>query len=226
MKQPAINPTGSRSDGIFRDHIGAGGSSIWAAATSGGGAIAAHLLASMWTRYKFDAAEARCFIRSIWEYLLQSRSQQVSVPSDHAYRKLFSFPWLPPLVRAIEDYEQARGSEKESLAQLMALGSCQGSILLGPQTSHPAPLFGLADCETLFNMLDGPEARVKVLRYAAEMLDLLPEQMIIPYKVLASDINDEDITGRSWYEYATATLRKETIEQGQENLCSTAPADN
>lgn len=50
---PAFNPIGSRCDGAFADHIGADGTSIWAAATSGDGAIAMHLLG--------------CILARIWE---------------------------------------------------------------------------------------------------------------------------------------------------------------
>lgn len=47
---PAFNPVGSRRDGAFADHIGADGTSIWAAATSGDAAIAMHLLGCMLAR--------------------------------------------------------------------------------------------------------------------------------------------------------------------------------
>ena len=47
---PACNPVGSRGDGVFADHIGADGTSIWAAATSGHAAIAMHLLGCMLSR--------------------------------------------------------------------------------------------------------------------------------------------------------------------------------
>jgi hypothetical protein len=42
-KMPNVNPKGSRSDGPFADLVGADGTSIWAAATSGSSAIAIHL---------------------------------------------------------------------------------------------------------------------------------------------------------------------------------------
>lgn len=47
---PAFNPIGSRRDGAFAGHIGADGTSIWAAATSGDAAIAMHLLGCMLAR--------------------------------------------------------------------------------------------------------------------------------------------------------------------------------
>lgn len=47
---PHINPKGSRFDGPFVGHVGADGTTIWAAATSGQGSIAVHLLACMLAR--------------------------------------------------------------------------------------------------------------------------------------------------------------------------------
>lgn len=41
------NPSRSRQYGVFADHIGLDGTTVWAAATSGSGAIAVHLLACM-----------------------------------------------------------------------------------------------------------------------------------------------------------------------------------
>ena len=47
---PVFNPKVSRADGPFAGHVGADGTSIWAAATSGKAAIAVHLLACMLAR--------------------------------------------------------------------------------------------------------------------------------------------------------------------------------
>src|SRR3546814_8853402 len=44
-EDPAINPTGTASDGPLASHVGLDGTSIWAAATSGRGALQVHLLA-------------------------------------------------------------------------------------------------------------------------------------------------------------------------------------
>ena len=49
-KMPGINPRGSRADGPFAELVGADGTSIWAAATSGSSVITVHLLAYMLTR--------------------------------------------------------------------------------------------------------------------------------------------------------------------------------
>lgn len=46
-EMPNVNPKGSPRDGPFRDHVGADGTSIWAAATSSTSAISMHLLACM-----------------------------------------------------------------------------------------------------------------------------------------------------------------------------------
>ena len=49
-KSPAINPRGGKDYGPFVEHVGVDGTSIWAAATSGRGAVATHLLACMLAR--------------------------------------------------------------------------------------------------------------------------------------------------------------------------------
>ena len=45
-----VNPKGNETDGPFADYIGADGTSIWAAATSGSAALAVHLLACLLVR--------------------------------------------------------------------------------------------------------------------------------------------------------------------------------
>ncbi|KAK2930451.1 hypothetical protein FoTM2_010792, partial [Fusarium oxysporum f. sp. vasinfectum] len=47
---PFLNPQGSARQGIFADHVGADGTSIWASATSGKDAVTIHLLACMLAR--------------------------------------------------------------------------------------------------------------------------------------------------------------------------------
>src|SRR5437016_1438092 len=42
-EDPRVNPTGTNSHGAFQGFVGADGTSVWAAATSGDGAIAVHL---------------------------------------------------------------------------------------------------------------------------------------------------------------------------------------
>ncbi|KAI9804044.1 MAG: hypothetical protein M1833_000325 [Piccolia ochrophora] len=49
-QSPSVNPKGSAKDGVFANFVGADGTSIWSAATSGEGAIAAHLLACLLAR--------------------------------------------------------------------------------------------------------------------------------------------------------------------------------
>lgn len=50
-----VSPRGTKSDGVFTSYVGADGTTIWAAATSGQAAISVHLLASSIT----------CFFRNI-----------------------------------------------------------------------------------------------------------------------------------------------------------------
>ncbi|KAL9623650.1 MAG: hypothetical protein Q9160_002106 [Pyrenula sp. 1 TL-2023] len=72
-KSDIVNPQGRREDGILQDWIGADGTSIWAAATSGRAAIAVHLLACLLARL-FSAPEAT----AIWEQIVLARKAQLS----------------------------------------------------------------------------------------------------------------------------------------------------
>lgn len=65
---PKYNPRGSVSDGPFAEHIGADGTSIWAAATSGRGAMAVHLLACLLARM-WPGPKAI----SIWSEIIDAR---------------------------------------------------------------------------------------------------------------------------------------------------------
>ncbi|KAH9905422.1 hypothetical protein F4778DRAFT_707184 [Xylariomycetidae sp. FL2044] len=68
-ESPAVNPKGTAEEhGPFQDYVGVDGTSIWAAATSGSPAIAAHLLACMIACFwKADEATA------IWVELVAER---------------------------------------------------------------------------------------------------------------------------------------------------------
>jgi hypothetical protein len=68
LKRADLNPTGTENHGVFGDHLGADATSIWAAATSGKGAIPMHLLACMLARiWKREEAI------SIWSELIEKR---------------------------------------------------------------------------------------------------------------------------------------------------------
>ena len=71
---PVVNPKGGKVHGPFAEHIGVDGTTIWAAATSGKGAVATHLLACMLARM-WDASEAV----SIWEQIVDQRKKELSV---------------------------------------------------------------------------------------------------------------------------------------------------
>lgn len=73
-----MNPPGSPADGIFTDYIGIDGTSIWAAATSGEGAVAVHLLACMLARM-FSAPEAI----SIWYELAENKKREILASSEN-----------------------------------------------------------------------------------------------------------------------------------------------
>lgn len=67
-KLPTVNPKGTPKQGIFADHVGADGTSIWASATSGSEAVTMHLLACMLARiWKREEAIA------IWTEFVQQR---------------------------------------------------------------------------------------------------------------------------------------------------------
>ncbi|KAI8633138.1 hypothetical protein F5Y19DRAFT_291497 [Xylariaceae sp. FL1651] len=69
---PRVNPKPSKKHGIFADHVGIDGTSIWAAATSGAESIAVHLLACilarMWSRLEAVA---------IWAELVSERKEEL-----------------------------------------------------------------------------------------------------------------------------------------------------
>jgi hypothetical protein len=69
---PAVNPTGTASDGPLAVHVGLDGTSIWAAATSGRGALQVHLLACILARV-WSGSEAV----SIWSELVAGRKLQL-----------------------------------------------------------------------------------------------------------------------------------------------------
>ncbi|KAL9629246.1 MAG: hypothetical protein Q9164_006959 [Protoblastenia rupestris] len=67
-ESPKLNPRGTDRDGPLADYVGADGTSIWAAATSGRGAMAAHLLACLLARV-WSPSQAT----SIWSELVSER---------------------------------------------------------------------------------------------------------------------------------------------------------
>jgi hypothetical protein len=71
-KLPKFNPKGTKADGAFAEHLGVEGTGIWAAATSGKGAIGVHLLACMlarvWTRPEALA---------IWREIVAERKEEL-----------------------------------------------------------------------------------------------------------------------------------------------------
>ncbi|EGU83042.1 hypothetical protein FOPG_16051 [Fusarium oxysporum f. sp. conglutinans race 2 54008] len=80
----SVNPKASKSDGIFADHIGIDGTSIWAAATSGPHAIPVYMLACMLARM-WSTTEAT----SIWTELVSERKQELAAidETDPSYER-------------------------------------------------------------------------------------------------------------------------------------------
>ena len=68
-----VNPRASKADGIFAEHIGIDGTSIWAAATSGPHAIPVYLLACLLARM-WSTTEAT----SIWVELVCGRKKELA----------------------------------------------------------------------------------------------------------------------------------------------------
>ena len=73
-QHPAVNPSSDRSYGPFSAHVGVDGTNIWAAATSGSGAIAMHLLACMLARV-WTPSEAV----AIWEQIVEERKNELTI---------------------------------------------------------------------------------------------------------------------------------------------------
>ena len=72
-QSPLVNPKSTQAHGPFAEHIGVDGTTIWAAATSGKGAVAIHLLACMLARL-WPSSEAI----AIWEQILDERKKELS----------------------------------------------------------------------------------------------------------------------------------------------------
>ena len=72
-KVPGISPKGTKSDSPFEAFVGADGTSIWAAATSGPAAIGVHLLACMLARQFKDAKEST----ALWVQVVLERIEEI-----------------------------------------------------------------------------------------------------------------------------------------------------
>ena len=84
---PNVKPKASGRDGVFAAHVGADATTIWAAATSGTGAIAEHLLACLLARL-WTGSEAT----SLWTETVQRRRQEIAARFDHG--ETIDFPTL------------------------------------------------------------------------------------------------------------------------------------
>ncbi|MCJ1400580.1 hypothetical protein MMC11_003786 [Xylographa trunciseda] len=82
---PKINPHGSTQDGVFASHVGADGTSIWSAATSGTHAIAMHLLACMLARL-FERNQAV----AIFVHLVEERKREIHNKSNDGRAQSFA----------------------------------------------------------------------------------------------------------------------------------------
>jgi hypothetical protein len=80
FQSPGVNPRGSKRDGPFESLVGANGSFVWAAATSGPASIAVHLLACMLAR-SWSRKEAT----SIWVEIVEERKREVEATMKDGY---------------------------------------------------------------------------------------------------------------------------------------------
>ena len=75
---PIANPKPSSRDGVFATQVGADGTTVWAAATSGRGAIAVHLLACLLARI-WTGPEAA----SLWTEIVDQRRQEITTAFEN-----------------------------------------------------------------------------------------------------------------------------------------------
>lgn len=80
-----LDPRETIASGAFAEHLGVDGGSVWAAATSGPGAVAIHLLACMLAKI-WSGPEAT----SIWEEIVAVRRQQLSTTNDKDPQNVFA----------------------------------------------------------------------------------------------------------------------------------------
>jgi hypothetical protein len=73
------NPQPTAKDGLFASYVGADSTSLWAAVTSGEGAIGVHLLACMLARM-WNGPEAT----SVWDELVTKRKEEISEEVERA----------------------------------------------------------------------------------------------------------------------------------------------
>ncbi|EFR01728.1 hypothetical protein MGYG_04729 [Nannizzia gypsea CBS 118893] len=96
IESPGINPVGSRAHGPFRDFIGADGTAVWAAATSGVAALGIYLLSCLLVR-AWDSKEAI----SIWVELVDKRKQEIQSAFERniSMSTASAMSSLPPIAR-------------------------------------------------------------------------------------------------------------------------------
>ncbi|KAL9617888.1 MAG: hypothetical protein Q9160_007376 [Pyrenula sp. 1 TL-2023] len=104
---PAANPQASNQAGIFAAHVGADGTTLWAAATSGRSAIAVHLLACLLARI-WTGPEAT----SLWAEIVERRRQEVAASFER--EEEVDFPTLS-VVR--QDFSRTQLAEWDASAR-------------------------------------------------------------------------------------------------------------
>ncbi|OCL01881.1 hypothetical protein AOQ84DRAFT_425212 [Glonium stellatum] len=137
-EDPSFNPTGNAADGPLAGHVGADGTSIWAAATSGRGALQVHLLACLLARM-WSAPEAI----SIWSELVSARKLALKKRLNEADFQITALTasQIDVTRNRLTEWDASAGSwlrtaDKAKLLQQKQLMLIVGNIGL-PIPSHP-----------------------------------------------------------------------------------------
>ena len=97
IQMSSVNPSGSSKDGPFEPFVGADGTAMWAAATSGIPALGVYLLACLLAR-AWDAKEAT----SIWVELVEQRRKEIvyGMQNNHAISESSRFSLYQDIQRS------------------------------------------------------------------------------------------------------------------------------
>ena len=104
-----VNPNKSKANSMFATHIGADSTSIWAAVTSGEGAVSVHLLACMLARIWTDSQAT-----AIWVEIVAKRKRQILEESETA---TYTSKYDAAVLAAQQDFTRAELSDWDNSAR-------------------------------------------------------------------------------------------------------------
>ena len=104
-----VNAKSSKANNMFATHIGADSTSIWAAVTSGEGAVSVHLLACMLARVWTDSQAT-----AIWVEIVAKRKRQILEESETA---AYASKYDAAVLAAQQDFTRAELSEWDNSAR-------------------------------------------------------------------------------------------------------------